>query len=229
MRKLIGWWVGVCLSVLSGSVWAASCQLPEVLETPRLEKLDCQNQQAQVNGFLLALSWSPSFCASQGDRPANRHQCQDNQFRWVVHGLWPQDYNAKAAKCSQPRHCQSSRVDQATLAQYLCTVPGVQLMQAQWQKHGSCAFNDPGSYFAQLEQLHQRLQLPELTESKIQVEVLQQRFIELNPGLQAEHMLVRTGKGNRFNEVWLCMDQDYRYRRCNGRGAPASAIIQVPQ
>ena len=40
--------------------------------------------------YVLALSWSPSYCEAAGD-DANRQQCeQPRPYGFIVHGLWPQ-------------------------------------------------------------------------------------------------------------------------------------------
>ncbi|WP_446699423.1 ribonuclease T2 family protein [Agrobacterium cavarae] len=41
--------------------------------------------------YVLSLSWSPAFCASDAGRNS-RQQCgADRKFGFVVHGLWPQN------------------------------------------------------------------------------------------------------------------------------------------
>jgi len=56
-----------------------------------------QNKNAPVDYYMLALSWSPSFCEMQrnknnGEVPKHlAFQCnQAAQLGWVIHGLWPQ-------------------------------------------------------------------------------------------------------------------------------------------
>lgn len=49
--------------------------------------------------YVLALSWSPSYCASEGPR-ANKQQCGTNRpFGFLVHGLWPQNEWGYPANC----------------------------------------------------------------------------------------------------------------------------------
>jgi ribonuclease T2 len=55
-----------------------------------------QNEPGKFDFYVLALSWSPSFCeASQEraqDRASNRApdpQCGGRPFSFMVHGLWP--------------------------------------------------------------------------------------------------------------------------------------------
>ena len=48
--------------------------------------------------YLLALSWSPSWCAAEGDRRAE--QCRpERDLGFVVHGRWPQHAAGWPAFC----------------------------------------------------------------------------------------------------------------------------------
>ena len=59
--------------------------------------------------YVLALSWSPSYCASFGDR-ANRQQCEaDDPLGFVVHGLWPQFTTGYPTECPTDRPLGVSR------------------------------------------------------------------------------------------------------------------------
>ena len=43
--------------------------------------------------YVLALSWSPSFCEAAKERAPDRTpqaQCSSRPYHFVVHGLWPQ-------------------------------------------------------------------------------------------------------------------------------------------
>ena len=50
-----------------------------------------QNQPGQFDFYVLALSWSPSFCEAAGERGTPpQQQCAARPYSFVVHGLWPQ-------------------------------------------------------------------------------------------------------------------------------------------
>ena len=51
-----------------------------------------QHQPGQFDFYVLALSWSPSFCQDSEERGREaREQCGlGRPYSFVVHGLWPQ-------------------------------------------------------------------------------------------------------------------------------------------
>jgi ribonuclease I len=52
-----------------------------------------QNQAGEFDFYVLALSWSPSYCEAAAERSAGRApagQCGERPYSFVVHGLWPQ-------------------------------------------------------------------------------------------------------------------------------------------
>src|SRR5262245_6737859 len=53
--------------------------------------------------YLLALSWSPTFCADVGDRRRDP-QCspRGRPFAFVLHGLWPQYERGWPQDCESP-------------------------------------------------------------------------------------------------------------------------------
>ena len=51
-----------------------------------------QNAVGEFDFYVLALSWSPSFCEANAERGGGTadQQCGERPFSFVVHGLWPQ-------------------------------------------------------------------------------------------------------------------------------------------
>jgi ribonuclease I len=83
--------------------------------------------------YLMALSWSPSFCETHADET---EQCGSKGFGFVLHGLWPQNRDG-----SWPQHCSSSgehEPDAATIDRTLAFMPSRHLIEHEWQTHGSC-------------------------------------------------------------------------------------------
>jgi ribonuclease T2 len=58
--------------------------------------------------YVLALSWSPNWCALEGDA---RHadQCETDAG-WILHGLWPQFHRGWPAFCPTVERAPSRRM-----------------------------------------------------------------------------------------------------------------------
>lgn len=40
--------------------------------------------------YVLSLSWSPSWCATEGKERGSEQCSNSADFGWILHGLWPQ-------------------------------------------------------------------------------------------------------------------------------------------
>ena len=61
-----------------------------------------QNEPGKFDFYVLALSWSPSFCEQAGERKRAQQQCGERPFSFVVHGLWPQYEKGFPEFCQNP-------------------------------------------------------------------------------------------------------------------------------
>ena len=88
----------------------------------------------------------------------------------------------------------------------------------------------PDSYFARSTGLYARLRYPDmdaLSRGSLTAGGLAQAVAKANPGLDADMMRVTADRQGWLDEIWLCLDTAFRYRRCpahQGGVAPASAI-----
>lgn len=165
--------------------------------------------------YVLSLSWSPSYCAAEGDH-ANRHQCGPGRpFAFVVHGLWPQYEHGYPQRCSSS---DPDRVPDAVVAQYLDLMPSAGLIGYQWRKHGACTGLGQTDYFARVRAARgkvavppefQNLQAPK-TVAPAQVE---QAFLKSNPGLSSDGIAVTCDK-RYLREVRICLTKDLSFRSC---------------
>ena len=55
--------------------------------------------------YVLSLSWSPNWCALEGDARGSPQCARGAGFGWVLHGLWPQ-YDR-----GWPSYCRTARRD----------------------------------------------------------------------------------------------------------------------
>ncbi len=81
--------------------------------------------------YLLALSWSPTFCLThQKDA-----QCSGKGYGFVLHGLWPQ-----YTRGGWPQACAPQvPLTAAEQNKGLTLFPTRKLMAHEWSKHGTCS------------------------------------------------------------------------------------------
>ena len=104
-----------------------------------------QNAPGEFDFFVLALSWSPSFCeaaAERGNSGRSQVQCE-RPYSFVVHGLWPQYERGFPEYCQRP----SPRLDRNIMTSMLDLMPAPGLIFSEWDKHGTCSGLGPRGYF----------------------------------------------------------------------------------
>ena len=160
----------IFIALLSAVPAAASaqevCALPATIERASPKRVDYVNKDLPTDYLALVLSWSPEHCETQRNRPEGQRQKQSfqcfsgNRFEWVVHGLWPQNGQARSGR-DHPRNCEAAgAVPASVLKQHLCMMPGVELMQNEWQAHGTCGWRSPERYFADIQAVYGTLHRP---------------------------------------------------------------------
>jgi ribonuclease T2 len=211
-----------------------ACRLPENIRPFSIEQL---RQRAEdpvrlhaVDGYLLALSWSPTFCAEARPSGDSKFQCERNRFAFVVHGLWPQSSKAKSV-AEQPAYCKEAQpISVSTHKAHMCTVPGVKLMTHEWQKHGVCAFQTPEQYFDRIEAMRGVLKLPNfdvVADRQITAATIRDAFVKANPALPRSAIMVDSDKKSRLREVRLCYNVAFEYTSCDRIGTPDTVALRV--
>jgi ribonuclease T2 len=174
-----------------------------------------QNQPGQFDYYVLALSWSPSFCEASAERGREqKEQCGPRPYSFVVHGLWPQYEKGFPEFCQQP----APRLDRNIVSSMLDLMPAPRLIFNEWDKHGTCSGLTPRAYFDSVRKARAAVKIPQvyieperpLTVSPDEVE---EAFVQANPGLTREAIAV-TCDSRRLNEVRLCLSKDFRFRDC---------------
>jgi ribonuclease T2 len=191
--------------------------------------VDYRNPNIAMAYYVLALSWSPAFCTPDRRGRAVRWQCEENAFGYVVHGLWPQAAGARSSQ-DHPRHCKAPEILAPEVTRpFLCTIPGAQLAQDEWVKHGACAFPDAKTYFSQIQKLYGELKASDPPQGRTTAGQVRRAFATANAakGLKPEHIQVRVKSQNQFNELFVCYDKQFRFRACEGSGTPDNIAIEV--
>lgn len=164
--------------------------------------------------FVLALSWSPSFCALEGD--ARRAvECRSGSARsFTLHGLWPQ------SERGWPSHCRTEARDptRAETARMADVMGSGGLAWYEWQKHGRCSGLSAEGYFALSRRALQRVEIPPVLaglerDVKLPARVVEEAFLEVNPGLGPDGVTVTCTAG-RIREVRICLTKDLAFRDC---------------
>src|SRR5262245_56191532 len=105
-----------------------------------------QSEPGQFDYYVLALSWSPSYCEARQDRSPNRtldRQCGGRPFSFVVHGLWPQYDRGFPSYCQVP----APRLNRNIVGSMLDLMPSPRLIFHEWDQHGTCSGLSPRAYF----------------------------------------------------------------------------------
>jgi ribonuclease T2 len=151
--------------------------------------------------YLLNLSWSPEFCSIQGTSP----QCAAHPG-FVVHGLWPQNYDGSyPVFCSRRRGPSDPEVN-------LDITPDPSLLAHEWSKHGTCTTLKPEEFFALEHQAFHSVEVPKLFTSLDhevllkQVEILD-LFAQANPSFPKGSIVLSCGN-NRLTAIEVCMAKD---------------------
>lgn len=214
----------------TASAQAYRCPVPDGALEVRPDGPDARQPRRlrTIGSYTLAISWSPNYCRTAGDRPGAELQCRDGRFGWTLHGLWPDGTGAE-----WPQYCRPARLlSQPVIRRGLCATPSAQLMQHEWAKHGTCmAGETPASYFRRSNALYGRLRYPDMEalsrRDNLTAGALAAAMARVNPGLSPDMMRVTADRQGWLDEIWLCLDKGFRYRRCpahQGGLAPTAGL-----
>lgn len=210
---------------------APTCEAPATFARPMLEGPTSADPRRRlpIGGYTLALSWSPQYCANRSSSPQDHFQCSgERTFAFTLHGLWPDGEGRQ-----WPQYCRPTRlVPDKVIREHLCSTPSVQLIQHEWEKHGTCMTDAPAAYFARSAELFGKIRYPDMTELRgrtMTAAAFQEVFANANPGMRADDMRLNVNKQGWFEEVWLCLDKQYRGRACpaHAGGARPDQVIRI--
>ncbi|WP_431096565.1 ribonuclease T2 family protein [Polaromonas aquatica] len=239
-RHLHSMFLALVAVLWCGATPAQQCLLPQSIGTPVLKPAADPNL-SKTDYYAFVLSWSPEHCETRRNDAAHAFQCQLNakNFDFVVHGLWPQSAIARNSK-EHPRNCKAGKsLTPELLKKHLCTVPGVDLMQNEWQAHGTCGWDTPSQYFDTIEKqwsTYKRPRYEDLVKAGrvekrgliLKVSDIKDAFVAVNDNkLRSDNSAVTVASGNYFREMWICLDLDFQPASCRGQGTKDSQVISV--
>lgn len=168
--------------------------------------------------YVLALSWSPNWCATDGDQ-RNADQCHPrHDYGWILHGLWPQYHRGWPSYCRSNEPAPSRRMT----AEMVDIMGSSGLAWHQWKKHGTCSGLSAESYFNLSRHAYGLVKRPlifrKLTQPvSLPVQVVEEAFLKANPEMEKD-MVTVTCKDNFIQEVRICLTRDLIPTPC-GRDA----------
>lgn len=160
--------------------------------------------------YVLALSWSASFCALEGAQKG-REQCAPGAANgFVVHGLWPQNERGYPSNCETG----ARNTPRAAMEIARAIFPEEGLARHQWRKHGTCTGRSPSEYFAETGRARDKVVIPEEFKAPGKAQSftpmdVQRAFIAANRGLRPGMMAVTCQRGL-LQEVRVCLGKDLR-------------------
>lgn len=160
-------------------------------------------QMADFDYFILALSWSPDYCAANGSN--DPQQCSvGKKLGFVLHGLWPQ-YNR-----GYPSNCSDQKLPAAVQSEFAGLYPNENLFTHEWEKHGTCTGLSPADYLRLTRQIKDSVVIPDEFHApekplRMTIDQLKQSFEDANPGLQVQDLEVFcSGSGRFLKELYVC-------------------------
>lgn len=166
--------------------------------------------------YLLALSWSPSYCADDGKKGRDKLQCySDRRYGFVVHGLWPQ-YNK-----GYPEYCATNlkKPSKKLVDQMLKFSPSRGLIHHEWKKHGTCTGLSSLEYFRMAVKNFKKINRPEslvgLDRPVLKtVKQIRNELLDANPDMPSDGIIV-TCKRQKIREVRICFDKQGNFKSCS--------------
>ena len=156
--------------------------------------------------YLLALTWTPSWCADQDE---DEGQCDPRRdLGFTLHGLWPQYEEGWPQDCPATVE-DPTRRQTAAMADIMGSGG---LAWFEWKKHGRCTGLEADAYFARARRVYEALSLPE-ADRPMSASALEAAFLDRNPALAADDVVV-TCRGGRLAEVRICLTPDMVPRAC---------------
>ena len=184
-----------------------------------------QDRAGVFDYWLLALTWTPSWCAAEG--AWDQAQCQRG-LGFTLHGLWPQHADG------WPEYCETEARDPSRRQTGAMTdvMGSGGLAFYQWKKHGRCSGLSAEGYFATARRLYEALDLPVPEDGRATAGAVEAAFLEANPVLTPESVIVTCGDG-RVEEVRICLTREFAPQACGADvlrdACRARGALEVPQ
>lgn len=202
------------------------CRIPQNITSPAPVRrpADERPRVRDIDGFVLAISWSPEFCKGREDDRRSATQCgdldnQDGQkrigdFGFILHGLWPEALGSDYPQWCAPVKPLSPRI----IADNLCAMPSAYLINRQWAKHGVCLTRNPASFFRISRTMFDAVHYPAMDrlsrQDDLTIGQFRTAFAKANAGLTPNMVRIRANRRGWLQEVRICLARNYKPRAC---------------
>ncbi len=164
-------------------------------------------RSGEFDYYVLALSWTPNWCALEGDA-RDSEQCDAGRgYGWTLHGLWPQYHRGWPSFCRTAERAPSRGMTSA-----MTDIMGTSgLAWHQWKKHGTCSGLSARGYFDLSRKAYENVVGPPVFRKldkpvKVPAKVIEEAFLKANPSWEPD-MLTITCKSGRIQEARLCLSK----------------------
>ena len=158
--------------------------------------------------YVLALSWTPTWCALEGDARGSEQCDASKDFGWTLHGLWPQFHQGWPSFCRT-----SARQPSRSMTNGMSDIMGTSgLAWHQWKKHGTCSGLSASDYYALSREAYRTINRPALFRKlkdpvKVPAKVIEEAFLKENTHLKANQLTITCKKG-RIQEARVCLSKE---------------------
>ena len=191
---------------------------------------EINSQPGQYDFYLLNLSWAPEFCSTlntltPGETAARGGVECTTPHGFVLHGLWPQNFNG-----TYPGNC-GSRSGPADWQQYFDMTPDISLLKHEWVKHGTCTTLAPDAFFSAARRAYASVVVPPaLTQSHGETmqapAAILQMFYSSNPAFPQGSFALSCGH-NALTAIEACFSRDLQPIACQNISSCRAGIIVV--
>jgi len=175
------------------------------------------NVPGDFDFYVLALTWSPDFCAGPGGKDPG--QCGPGKNPgFVLHGLWPQYQKGF------PQNCSSVPFPLQLKREFPGLFPNDRLYAHEWRRHGTCSGLSPREYLFLAKKLKDTAPIPpryrHLREPvRTTTAALRKEFQAVDNSLPDNGLAAFcSGSGRFLKEVFLCYER---------RGKPAACSSEI--
>lgn len=158
--------------------------------------------------YVLSLSWSPNWCAIEGDARGSDQCDARHDHGWILHGLWPQYHRG------WPSHCPTSQSPPSrNMTAGMADIMGTSgLAWHQWNKHGTCSGLSASDYFETSRRAYNAVVRPEIfrrldREVSLPASVVEEAWLQDNANISADAITI-TCRDGYIQEARICLSKD---------------------